>query len=161
MQTDVYYIEYLQAACRNYCSSVMKLRKSAGGLLSDFYDHWAYFNIRYALSVLKYTFKKRSDLSFQYVRSRSLWLPTSQLLTDEYIKICVVLHSRIVFTIPGCSFGVFLLCDKTFQSFADYLQAWWESFDHRLTDTALAWLQTPAEAKFSLETLNWRNPTVI
>lgn len=52
----------------------MKLRKSAGGLVSDFYDHWTRFNIRYALSVATYRFKKWGDPSFRYVRSHSLWV---------------------------------------------------------------------------------------
>ena len=59
--------------CRNDYSSVTKLRKSAGGLLSDFYNHRACFSIRYALSVLKHRFKKNwADPSLQYVRSHSI-----------------------------------------------------------------------------------------
>ncbi len=50
----------------------MKLRKSAGGLLSDLCNHWAHLNIGYALSVPTCRFLKWGDPSFRYVRSHSL-----------------------------------------------------------------------------------------
>lgn len=58
MQTCVYYSEQLQATCRKDYSSATELKKSAGRLLSDFYGHWVWFNIRSALSVLKCRFEK-------------------------------------------------------------------------------------------------------
>lgn len=107
----------------------MKLRKSAGGMVSVFYDHWARFNIRYALSVLTSRFKNEEDPAF------GMWGHTnfgSDFPTvDRQIQqdLCCIAFTD-GFRFSCLMVWAFLVCDKTFRSFADYLQAWWESFDH-------------------------------
>lgn len=66
--------------------------------------------------------------------------PTFQLLTDKSNKICVVLLSWMVFTLPGWSFGFFLLMWQNISIIrrlsSSLVRIFWP---YRITETAFAW----------------------
>lgn len=102
--------------------------------MSDFYDHWTFFTIRNALSVLKYRYRTELTPGFGVRGHTDLWF----MLCCIHGGFSCFLALRLGFPLKWQN--VEIIC----------WLSWWESFDH-----------IRAHKKANAGVLSWRNPTVV